>query len=213
MTNLKISDLIRAKETVLAEYERDARGPAKDEVQREYGADMDENLCRAEKLIAHYALTEAKRHYTRELDNLGLPDSQVSSICSNKRAIFETRCDGLGDMLIHQYRTHLTEIKKAAKKDLNQRKSKFYEEFMSELIRDILQPSISNYLTIVSYDEKKKSLLQKYDEKCKGPIADEVKEKAVIQINKDIKMAEQKRVQTILATSLIALRIGSALVL
>lgn len=182
MTNLKISDLIRAKETVLAEYERDARGPAKDEVQREYDADMDENLCRAEKLIAHYALTEAKRHYTRELDNLGLPDSQVSSIC-------------------------------AAKKDLNQRKSKFYEEFMSEVIRDILQPSISNYLTIVSYDEKKKSLLQKYDEKCKGPIADEVKEKAVIQINKDIKMAEQKRVQTILATSLIALRIGSALVL
>uniref|UniRef100_A0AB39J5D7 Guanylate binding protein 2 n=1 Tax=Stichopus japonicus TaxID=307972 RepID=A0AB39J5D7_STIJA len=206
VSELNIADLQSAKETALAEYERDARGPAKDKVRKEYGEDMDEKLCRAKTLIAEHALTEAKRDYKRELDELlieGPLDSReasvkCSSICTKIRKHFERRCDGLDDVLSRVYGTNVTKVESDVVKYFHRRNGElsfeYCDKLMTRLIREILKPSIDNIEMLVSYEEKKTSILQKYDESAKGPKAVDVKDAAVLQIDKDIKRAEQQRV-------------------
>ncbi|XP_071845556.1 guanylate-binding protein 2-like [Apostichopus japonicus] len=207
-TKLTISVLESAKVTVLAEYDRDARGPAKDKVKRKYGEDMDEQLCQFAPLIAERTLSGAEIEFKEKLDALlkeGPLESQdasakFSSICQIVHEHFEASSHGMDDVLSRECIAKLDSVMSDAETDFYQRNddlsSEYCKNLMTRLIIKILKPSIDNHDMFVSYDKKMSSILQQYDENAKGPKADEVRVAAVLQIDKDIKRANEQRVLT-----------------
>lgn len=86
------------------------------------------------------------------------------------------------------------EITKSFHRRNKQLSTDFCEKLMTSLIKTILKPSIDKIEMIVSYEEKRKLILEKYEKEAKGPSLDEVRDKFVPQIDADIQRGEQLRI-------------------
>lgn len=203
---VSISDVLAAKKSVLDDYKKKAVGPARDEIERKYSEEMEDQLIRAKSLISENALDEARKEYKRKLDQLlkngpldiDEANQESRSAWENVQKCFQARCDGLGDSLQRVYKEKLNRVQDEIVNSFHQRNEQLStescEKLMTTLIRDILKPSIDKTEIFVSYEEKKQLILDKYEQDAKGPSRDKVRNEFVPKIDTDIKRAEQQRI-------------------
>ncbi|KAJ8037731.1 Guanylate-binding protein 2 [Holothuria leucospilota] len=206
LNRCKYSDLLTAKENLFAEFDVEAKGPAKVSVRKKWERKINHRLRLAQKTVVDASLSDAKREYVSLLEDIShqgpydIEDLQrrFDEEFDKMMSVLHVRCKGVEELLFQTFGESLNDVKKEQNRKYmrrnDERSREVCQELMKKLISQHLTPKLKNVSPSVNFKETRERIMHEYEKEAKGPRKGEVKNEYETQIDEDIKRGEQYRV-------------------